>query len=72
MMGLFYLGAALGAGVGGQLARLVGVLPLWTYLAGFAAVAAVTAVLLPRDYEAKSRGQAGTERLAPGRGTARI
>ncbi|MFG2332146.1 peptide MFS transporter [Streptomyces sp. NPDC048604] len=71
MMGLFYLGAALGAGVGGQLSRLVGVLPLWTYLAGFAAVAAVTAVLLPREYAERSP-QAGAEQLAPGRGTARI
>ncbi|MFJ3904267.1 peptide MFS transporter [Streptomyces sp. NPDC090025] len=49
MMGLFYLGAALGAGLGGQLSRLVGVVPLWSYLAGFAAVAALTAVLLPRE-----------------------
>nr|ADG86312.1 peptide transporter [Streptomyces sp. SANK 61196] len=48
MMGLFYLGAALGAGLGGQLSHLVGVLPLWTYLAGFAAMAAVTAAVLSR------------------------
>ncbi|MEU6079096.1 peptide MFS transporter [Streptomyces sp. NPDC047108] len=48
MMGLFYLGAALGAGVGGQLSHLVGVLPLWIYLAGFAAAAAFTALLLRR------------------------
>ncbi|MGX4692055.1 peptide MFS transporter [Streptomyces sp. JNUCC 63] len=46
MMGLFYLGAALGGGVGGQLSHLVGVLPLWTYLAGFAAAAVVMAALL--------------------------
>ncbi|MEU8530285.1 MULTISPECIES: peptide MFS transporter [Streptomyces] len=49
MMGLFYLGAALGAGLGGQLSRLVGVLPLWTYLAGFAGAAVVTALLLARS-----------------------
>ncbi|GKQ37515.1 peptide MFS transporter [Streptomyces sp. A012304] len=48
MMGLFYLGAALGAGAGGQLSHLVGVLPLWVYLAGFAATAVVTALLLYR------------------------
>ncbi|MFE7401726.1 peptide MFS transporter [Streptomyces sp. NPDC057557] len=46
MMGLFYLGAALGAGLGGQLSHLVGVLPLWTYLAGFAVAAAATALSL--------------------------
>ncbi|MGY1434610.1 peptide MFS transporter [Streptomyces reniochalinae] len=46
MMGLFYLGAALGSGVGGQLSQLVGVVPLWSYLAGFAAVALVTALVL--------------------------
>ncbi|MBB0230021.1 peptide MFS transporter, partial [Streptomyces calidiresistens] len=46
MMGLFYLGAALGAGLGGQLAQLVEVVPLWTYLAGFA-VAAVLMGLVP-------------------------
>ncbi|MEV5985397.1 oligopeptide:H+ symporter [Streptomyces sp. NPDC052051] len=46
MMGLFYLGAALGAGAGGQLSRLVGVVPLWSYLTGFAALAVVTALLL--------------------------
>ncbi|MGP3949178.1 peptide MFS transporter [Streptomyces sp. 7N604] len=46
MMGLFYLGAALGAGLGGQLSHLVGVLPLWTYLAGFAAAAGSTSLLL--------------------------
>ncbi|MFF0748926.1 peptide MFS transporter [Streptomyces sp. NPDC004267] len=58
MMGLFYLGAALGAGLGGQLSRLVGVLPLWTYLAGFAAAAAVTAVLLPREPSGGARDAA--------------
>ncbi|GGS91792.1 peptide MFS transporter [Streptomyces cinerochromogenes] len=46
MMGLFYLGAALGAGLGGQLSRLVGVVPLWAYLAGFSAVAVLTALTL--------------------------
>ncbi|WP_418957190.1 peptide MFS transporter [Streptomyces tritici] len=71
MMGLFYLGAALGAGLGGQLSRLVGVLPLWTYLAGFAAAAAVTAVLLPREYREDRPKPAGAG-LASGRGTARI
>ncbi|WP_327378252.1 peptide MFS transporter [Streptomyces sp. NBC_01216] len=68
MMGLFYLGAALGAGLGGQLSRLVGVLPLWSYLAGFAVVAAVTAVLLPRE----DRRGPGAAPLASGPGTARI
>ncbi|MFJ8107286.1 peptide MFS transporter [Streptomyces sp. NPDC096132] len=48
MMGLFYLGAALGAGVGGQLSHLVGVLPLWAYLAGFTVTAATTALVLSR------------------------
>ncbi|MCX5457553.1 peptide MFS transporter [Streptomyces sp. CAI-21] len=48
MMGLFYLGAALGAGVGGQLSHLVGVVPLWSYLAGFVVAAVATALLLPR------------------------
>ncbi|MFC9427863.1 peptide MFS transporter [Streptomyces sp. NPDC056987] len=48
MMGLFYLGAALGAGAGGQLSHLVGVLPLWAYLAGFAVTAAATALVLAR------------------------
>ncbi|MFI6207680.1 peptide MFS transporter [Streptomyces sp. NPDC051041] len=59
MMGLFYLGAALGAGLGGQLSRLVGAVPLWGYLAGFAAVAAVTAVLLPRERAVLGDGLAG-------------
>lgn len=48
MMGLFYLGAALGAGAGGQLSHLVGVLPLWAYLSGFAAAAVATALTLAR------------------------
>ncbi|ELP70428.1 peptide MFS transporter [Streptomyces turgidiscabies] len=48
MMGLFYLGAALGAGLGGQLSHFVGVVPLWTYLAAFATAATVTALLLFR------------------------
>ncbi|RFU83716.1 MFS transporter [Streptomyces triticagri] len=48
MMGLFYLGAALGAGVGGQLAHLLGVVPLWTYLLGFAVTAAFTSLVLRR------------------------
>ncbi len=48
MMGLFYLGAALGAGAGGQLSHLVGVLPLWVYLSGFTAAAVATALALAR------------------------
>lgn len=48
MMGLFYLGAALGAGLGGQLAHLVGTVPLWAYLAGFAGAAAAMGLILPR------------------------
>ncbi|GBP99910.1 MFS transporter [Streptomyces spongiicola] len=63
MMGLFYLGAALGAGLGGQLSHLVGVLPLWVYLAGFAAAAVVTASLL-------SRAAAGGATRTAGRDTA--
>jgi POT family proton-dependent oligopeptide transporter len=48
MMGLFYLGAALGAGVGGQLSHLIGVVPLWSYLAGFAAAAVATGLFIAR------------------------
>ncbi|MFI8520735.1 peptide MFS transporter [Streptomyces sp. NPDC085481] len=65
MMGLFYLGAALGAGVGGQLSHLVGVLPLWTYLAGFTVAAVVTAVLLSRT-EAAEGAPAGPPGAAGG------
>ncbi|MFC9033870.1 peptide MFS transporter [Streptomyces arboris] len=65
MMGLFYLGAALGAGLGGQLSRLVQVVPLWGYLAGFAVVAAVAAVFLPHETGPSADGTSESERGHP-------
>jgi POT family proton-dependent oligopeptide transporter len=46
MMGLYYLFAALGAMLGGQLSRLVDVLDLHVYFGSLAAVAAVVSVLM--------------------------
>jgi POT family proton-dependent oligopeptide transporter len=46
MMGLYYLFAALGAMIGGQLSRLVDVLELHVYFGSMAAVAAVVSVLM--------------------------
>ncbi|MFH8882352.1 peptide MFS transporter [Streptomyces californicus] len=65
MMGLFYLGAALGAGLGGQLSRLVGVVPLWAYLAGFAVMAAVAAVFLPHETGTSAGGGNEAARTHP-------
>ncbi len=59
MMGLFYLGAALGAGVGGQLARLVTVVPLQAYFATIAVVAVLAGLFLGMSARKVMRKLAG-------------
>jgi len=70
LMGLYFLGAALGAGLGGQFSRLLGVIPLPVYFGAFAlAAVAVGALLAARSHrigQILSAPAAGTTReLAP-------
>ncbi|MEV4702074.1 peptide MFS transporter [Actinoplanes sp. NPDC049316] len=66
LIGLYYLGAACGAGLGGQLSRLVEVLPGPVYFALFSVAAfAVGAVLAGRSARVDRRLRIGRTRVHP-------